>query len=501
MRRRRTSPWRSQAGDAVAAAYLSARAQVLGPPGPPPRTAWERLLERVELLPSQRRFVESQAREVLDCGGFRSGKTFGLCAKLVRRASVPGAVEGLFRLELAELRRTTLPTLLRGAGATPPALIHGTYVHRRSDQEIDLGPSGGGAILYGGCEDLQRIRGMSLTGAAVDQAEELSHEHWAEVGARVSVPLRGTVPQLYGTANADRPDNYLVALFSIDDPRLREPGRDYLESSVRENPHVDPGFVAYMEGLPPVARALYLENRWVAAEGLVFDMWDRAAHVRRRAGPWVCGAIGVDPGYSHRTGASLVLMDADGWVHVVAQVWRPGLVNPEKIEVVLGLGELAGAAWSRGRPGANTRFLAGNEGKSTLRDPPSVHVRVVVDSEDAVLSEELRRAGIPAEPAVKGPGSRLAGVSRMQALLAASAAIRGDPDDHAARVAVGRQGMTVDPGCEGWLKEAPAYQWDDSAARDSPAKGYDDAIDSVRYALTVLRSPSSGPRLRVVSRA
>lgn len=395
--------------------------------------------------------------------------------KVVKRASRPGACEGLFRLEAASLRKTTLKALLEGVGNTPPVLQLGTFRHLKAEQEIDLAPSGGGKIQYGGCEDLGRIKSMSLTGAAVDQAEELEERHWTELGGRVSVPLHGESPQLYGVCNADNPAHHLVERFSINDPEKRIPTRAYFESSVRENPHADPDYVAYLESLPPIARARYLENKWVAADGLVYDMWDQRVHLRQRSGPWVSAVLGVDPGYSHRCGISLVLVDADGWIHLGAQTWREKMVNFQKREEVERLRALAS----------------------------ELFCRIKVDSADANFIAELRQAGIPAEPADKDDGSVLRGIGKIQTLLLASAQVQPgeSPDDPSVRARIGRPGFTVDPACEGWKKEVGAYQWDDKAKRDRPKKGYDDALDSTRYAVDVARTDGAGGRLRVIRRA
>lgn len=391
--------------------------------------------------------------------------------KIVKRASRPGACEGLFRLEAASLRKTTLKALLEGVGNTPPVLELGTYRHLKAEQEIDLSPSGGGKIQYGGCEDRDRIKSLSLTGAAVDQAEELSEEQWTELGGRVSVPLAGDTPQLYGVCNADHPAHHLFTRFAIEDAEHRDPTRAYFESSVRENPHADPGYIAYLESLPPIARMRYLENKWIAAEGLVYDMWNPAAHIRQRSGPWVSAVLGVDPGYSHRCGMSLILLDADGWRHLAAEVWQEKLVNSQKIEEA-----------------ARLRAMAGD-----------LFCRIKVDAEDANLVEEMRRAGLSAEPADKGDGSVLRGIGKIQTLLLASAQLRKDenPDDPAVRRRIGRPGWTVDPACTGWRKEVGAYQWDDKAKRDRPRKGGDDLLDSARYAEDAARVESSGARLRV----
>lgn len=435
-------------------------------------SAWDRARARFKLLPSQEAFLASEAREALDCGGFRSGKTVALCIKLVQRASVQGAREGLFRREGAALRRTTLLTLLQGDGLTPPVLEPGTYVHRSSEGTIDLAPSGGGTIVYLGAEDLGRIRGMSLTGAAVDQAEELDEGEWTNLIGRVSVGVPGLPRQLYGVCNADHPAHHLVSRFAIEEPARRDPARAYFESSARENPHIPADYVPSLEAMPDTARLRYLENKWVAADGLVYDTWDHRVHLRQRSGPWVSAVLGVDPGYSHRCGISLVLIDADGWIHLAAQSWREKMVNAEKRAEVERLRAIAS----------------------------ELYCRIKVDSADANFIAELRQAGIPAEPADKDDGSVLRGIGKIQSLLLASSLLQPgeNPDDPAVRRRIGRPGFTVDPTCEGWKKEVGAYQWDNKAKRDKPKKGYDDALDSTRYAVDAARVDSSGARLRVV---
>ena len=144
--------------------------------------------------------------EVISSGAFGSGKSRALCYTTVARAARPGAREGLFRKTRRSLVPTTLKTLIEGDGDMAPVLPLGSYVHNKSESVIKI--KGGGEIVYGGLDDPGKIGSLNLTGAGVDQVEELSEIDWDSLKGRTRVQLRGLPNVVYGVCNPSTPSHW-----------------------------------------------------------------------------------------------------------------------------------------------------------------------------------------------------------------------------------------------------------------------------------------------------
>jgi hypothetical protein len=97
--------------------------------------------------------------------------------------------------------------------------IWGSYDHNKSDKVIKI--HGGGEIVYFGLDEpagqpaARKIGSLSLTGCAVDEAEELSESDWTALRGRVSVDVPGLPQQLYGATNPGPPSHHLARRFGL----------------------------------------------------------------------------------------------------------------------------------------------------------------------------------------------------------------------------------------------------------------------------------------------
>lgn len=409
----------------------------------------------IKTLPKQKAFLQSDADEVLYSGAYGAGKTLALCLKLVCRAMTPGAREGLFRQTLQDLYSTTLQTLLEGDGEMPAILPRGYYSINHQRRWIKI--HGGGMILFNGLEDEDRIGSMNLTGAAVDEASELSQNAWLKIGGRLRVRAGNLKRQMYGACNPGPPSHHLAKRFGIRRatyvPSLAfagDPTRplrcEAICTNSFDNPHLPPDYLARLAAYTGVLRARYVLGEWVGSDGLIYAEWQRDVHCMLRRELWDHAYIAIDDGTSVPFAALLIMVDRDGGIHVAREVYRPGMEPAEKVRVVQDL-----------RTYAKCPFMG-----------------CVVDPAAAGMKKELRDAGFVV---FDGDNEVLTGISAVQLRLNVTAN--------------GRPGLTVDPGCVHLMEEMESYEWDTNFKGDKPVKANDHACDALRYLVMRLRRPAA----------
>jgi phage terminase large subunit len=113
-----------------------------------------------------------------------------------------------------------LKTLLEGDGTTPPILPEGSYKHVKSESCIKI--INGGQILYAGADDEQRITSLNLSGAAIDQAEELSEIEYQSLNGRTRLGIKGLGISTYSVCNPSSPEHHLAIRFGCVEGRSLE---------------------------------------------------------------------------------------------------------------------------------------------------------------------------------------------------------------------------------------------------------------------------------------
>ncbi len=412
---------------------------------------------RWRLLPKQEKFLRATEREVLYSGAFGAGKTRAVCMRAVMRASRPGAVEGLCRKHLANLKRTTLRSLLEPEPGVPAVLPAGSYEHRIGEQRILL--NGGGQIQYFGFGEGEsaktKIGSLLLSGCGVDEAAELTKSDWTMLRGRLRLPVPGLSGQLYAACNPASPSHHLAVRFGLDRVHKPWPGCLAIRTRSADNHYLP---IEYLEDLATfvgVARARYVEGLWVGAEGLVYDRWDRQVFVRHREGPWARIVIGVDEGYRNPAVLLSVCMDEEGRVHVDDEWYKRK--------------QLEGAVVAEAQ-----RFRDRYGPEAFVPDPSA-----------AKLAAAMRAAGLPLGspkvPKPKGSGGSPGTSDVFGGIQAVQGLLHEDADG---------PWFTVDPRCENLIREFETYEWmpsqQDDQPKDKPRKAYDHAMDALRYAVLYL---------------
>src|ERR1044072_7319817 len=380
-------------------------------------------------------------------GGIRSGKTIASLLKwLIFIANAPSTGELVMIGKTAQTihRNLFLPM-------QDPALFGEIAAHIHYTPGAPTATILGRTVHVIGANDAKsepKIRGMTVCGAYVDEVTLVPQIFFEQLYGRMSV--RGS--QLYCTTNPDNPMHWFMR------DGLAQVGKNPISRfsfTIDDNPFLDPDYVADMkashEGL---FYRRFIEGEWVAAEGAIYDSWDRDRHIvtglpREGIYKWI--SLGVDYGTSNPFHAVLLGLGRDRRMDAAAE-WRYEARQTKK--------QLTDTEYSLRLRG----WLDNVPGIGAVR--PQF---ITVDPSAASFVTQLRRDKLTPTPA---KNDVIDGISVVSSLLAAGK-------------------LLVHSSCTGLIAEMPGYAWDDKAAEkgeDKPIKVADHGIDSTRYALFTTRA-------------
>ena len=131
-------------------------------------------------FPSQQDFLTSTEPYTMFSGGFSSGKTTALVAKVVLLLLIPNNLGYLGRLDGKALRASTMQTLYE--------MLPKEYLSQHNDQKGFLRLKteyGGGKLIYGDFKDLNDLKNIPLGFFAIDQTEEVPEDVWKYLVGRL----------------------------------------------------------------------------------------------------------------------------------------------------------------------------------------------------------------------------------------------------------------------------------------------------------------------------
>jgi PBSX family phage terminase large subunit len=392
-----------------------------------------------------RSIVESTARLNIWQGSVRSGKTVASLLRLlmaIAAAPTSGRIL-LFGKTRESVGRNVFAVL------TDPALFGPLARLTKYTPGAPTGTILGRLVDVIGANDAKaepKVRGLTLCLAYGDELTTIPEAFVTQVLARLSVPGA----QLFGTTNPDSPAHWLRKKYLL---RQGELNLRTWHSTLRDNPHLDPQYVADLtKEYVGLWYKRFILGAWVQAEGAVFDMWDEDRHVVSTLPAiqrWI--SLGIDYGTRNATAALILAVGQDGRLYLTHE-WRhdPAVARRQLTDSSLSR-ELR--AWL-GRlqvPGAAS--LTGLRPEWTVVDPAAASLRL-----------QLHEDGLT--PAL-ADNAVLDGIRLMSSLL-------------------GNDQLRVHQSCKGLIDEIPGYSWDDKAAEageDKPIKADDHSIDAARYAI------------------
>lgn len=314
----------------------------------------------------------------------------------------------------------------------------------------------GSVIVVGGLDKATKIMSSEYDMMYVQEATELSEHDWESLTTRLR---NGVMPyqQLLADCNPDAPTHWLKARADAGKTLM-------LESRHEDNPvlydritgawtEAGATYISKLDALTGVRLLRLRQGIWAAAEGMVYDGWDRAVHLIDRS------AVEIRPEW-----ARFWVVDF-GYVNPF--VWQEWAEDPD--------GRLY-----RIREIYRTQRLVEDHAKdiraATANGPRPRAVICDHDAEDrATLEKHLGMRTVAAEkavsPGIQAVASRLkiAGDNRPRLFLLRDSLVRRDPELVEAKR----------PTCT--EEEIESYVWNDKRLKDEPVKENDHGMDATRY--------------------
>jgi hypothetical protein len=220
-------------------------------------------------FPKLKEAMETAAPSVLFSGPWGSGKTRLLAEKAYFLANYyPGNICLLLRKRLKYLKATTWNFLTRYV--VPKQILKKQY-YNRSDLIIRL--PNGSEIWGGGIDDPGDWASTEFGFIGIDQAEQINKDDEEMCNGRLRLPA---VPfhQLFMVCNPAAPAHFLYQEFYLQGGV----GRKLIEGAVLWD-LLPPSYKARLGGLRGRYKARYVDGKWVAFEGLVYDCFDPVRHM------------------------------------------------------------------------------------------------------------------------------------------------------------------------------------------------------------------------------
>jgi phage terminase large subunit len=264
------------------------------------------------------------------------------------------------------------------------------------------------------------------------EATEATEDDWEKCITRLR---NGIMPyqQAVADCNPSSPKHWLKA--RADANKMKR-----IMSRHQDNPKVTEDYLASLAALSGHRRDRLYKGKWVAAEGLIYDMWDEATFVQRPEDFTPTRAvIGIDEGYTNPCSKHLYLIDGDGRLYIQRENYERQQLEAQVVETVQG--------WAS----EYTEILEA----------------IIVDPSAAKLIGSLENVGLPVEPATN---SVYDGIKAVQERLK----VAGD----------GLPRTFIDPSCVNLIEEIGGYAWKenrDGSHEDKPTKQNDHAMDELRY--------------------
>lgn len=293
----------------------------------------------------------------------------------------------------------------------------------------------------------EKIRGLTLVGAYVDESSTVPESFWTMLRTRLSA--EGA--RMIATTNPDAPLHWLKRDW-LD--RAEALGIARFSFRLEDNPYLPPAYVeAVKREFVGLWYRRFILGEWVAAEGAVYDMFDHERHVVETLPRMQHWWLGVDYGTATVTHAVLGGLGEDG-VMYIAREWRWDAHEKHR--------QLTDADYSRELA---AWVQGGCDGAYRLNEKPAPIPleRVIVDPSAVSFIAQLRRDGWATVR--EADNAVLDGIRYTASMLSAGK-------------------LLVHSSCQHLLREIDGYVWDPKAqARgdDAPLKVNDHAVDSLRY--------------------
>lgn len=410
-----------------------------------------------------------RGQEVIIAGPYATGKTTAWLHKVNAVACrYPGARILMVRKTYRSLIESACVTYERNVLTYPPGHPDCPVARPGGSSPSAYVYPNGSKISLGGLDRPGKLLSSEWDMICVPQAEELTLSEWeALVGRTTGRAGNVRYPQVIGDANPGPPTHWILHRTTLkllhsrheDNPSLFDPKTGKITPRGEQE-------LAALDSLTGVRYLRGRLGRWVAAEGVVYEDFDRAVHqVDRFVPPESWPRIwGVDFGYTNPFVWQEWVKDPDGALYLHREIYRTNLLVEDAAREILAI---------------------------TAGDPDPEALICDHDAEGRATLE--RYLGIRATPAFK---SMAPGLEAVMARLRVPPG--GRPRLFVMRDALTRRDEAL------WNKRRPVcttdefevYSWptsrDGVAAKETPLKQDDHGMDDMRYVVAYVDEVQEG---------
>lgn len=327
----------------------------------------------------------------------------------------------------------------------------------------------GSRIYVGGMDNPDKILSSERDVIYVNQAEELTLDDWEKLLTRATGRAGNMpYPQMLGDCNPWGPSHWILK-------RAQAGALKLLESRHEDNPTLftsegemtEQGVrtMAVLDTLTGIRYQRLRRGKWVSAEGIIYDSWDRAVHVIDPIplpDVWTRYRV-IDFGYTNPFVCLWFAQDQDGRLYLYRELYQTGLLVEDAAKEI--------------------NRLTGSE-----------NIRATICDHDAEDRATLERYGIPTIPAKKDVKMgiqavqtrlRKAGDGKPRLYVLSDCLV--EPDK---KLLEAKQ-----PTC--LIEEMEEYVWETAregtADKETPRKVSDHSEDCLRYLCLYLEKSADAP--------
>ena len=359
-------------------------------------------------------------------GGAGSGKSHFIAQKIIAKALVYDRNVLIMRKVGATLKDSVWQLVLdtlSGLGLLQYCGIN------KSTFTIEL-PSGS-TLLFKGMDDSEKIKSITgITDIWCEEATEFTEEDIEQLNLRLRA--RAEALQMFFSFNPVSKANWVYRRWFAKGAEIT-PDTVIHQSTYKDNRFLPADYVATIEKMAktnPTYYRIYALGEFASLDKLVFSNWKVGTVEDTHDWDMLCG---LDFGYTNDPTAFVVSFVQGETLYIAKEFVRTGLLNNQIATVITDLGF----------------------SKSTI----------IADSAEVKSIEELKRDGLyRIYPAVKGQGSILQGIQKLQ-----------------------QYEIVVDPSCEHVITELQNYAWKKDRLSgeyvNEPIDEFNHCIDALRYSL------------------
>ena len=375
-----------------------------------------------ELISHQSDFINSIKRYVLNSGGVGSGKTYSICLKAQELCQLNPGIFGLIGAQTYPLLRDT--TLREFLNIVPPEIIKS---YNKTEQHFRF--VNGSEVIFRSFDDPNKLKSLNLGFAGIEEMTDTTEEIFKMLRTRMR--QKGMPGCIFGATNPGTFGNWVYKYF-IETPIANS---EVIYSISADNDYLPQEYLDDLRELKKSNPEYYermVMGKWGALEGLIYmlSMDQRIDELpdKRKIHRWIAG---LDFGHDHPT-AMCIFGIREETYYQYEELYQRKLSASDIIKEV--------------------------QKKLEEYDIDIIYC----DSSRPEIIEDLQRAGIPAESAIKDVFDGIMHVKGM----------------------IGDKRLFINKECHYTLREYDSYIWDaKNTVKEVPVKANDDCMDASRYAL------------------